>query len=97
MDVTFLTPVVWCILITETVERFAYFGFRAVLVLYFIHALDYSEETAIAFYAYVICVAYASPMLGAFLADACLGAQDYTLFWLDICHRFVYFDTGGVL
>lgn len=73
MDVTFLTPVVWCILITETVERFAYFGFRAVLVLYFIHALDYSEETAIAFYAYVICVAYASPMLGAFLADAYLG------------------------
>ena len=73
MDATFLTPVVWCILITETVERFAYFGFRAVLVLYFIHSLNFSEETAIALYAYVTCLAYASPMLGAFLADAYLG------------------------
>jgi POT family proton-dependent oligopeptide transporter len=73
MDVAFLTPVVWCILITETVERFAYFGFRACLVLYFINSLKYSEETSIALYAYVTCLAYASPMLGAFLADAYLG------------------------
>lgn len=73
MDATFLTPVVWCILITETVERFAYFGFRAVLVLYFIHSLNFSEETAIALYAYVTSLAYASPMLGALLADAYLG------------------------
>lgn len=73
MDATFLTPVVWCILITETVERFAYFGFRAVLVLYFVHSLNFTEETAIALYAYVTSLAYASPMLGAFLADAYLG------------------------
>jgi POT family proton-dependent oligopeptide transporter len=80
MELSFLTPVVWCVLITETVERFAYFGFRAVLVLYFINSLEYGEETAIALYAYVTCLAYASPMLGAILADAHLGRYK-TILW----------------
>lgn len=80
MELSFLTPVVWCILITETVERFAYFGFRAVLVLYFTNSLEYGEETAIALFAYVTCLAYASPILGAFLADAHLGRYK-TILW----------------
>jgi proton-dependent oligopeptide transporter, POT family len=73
MNLTFLTPVVCCILITETVERFAYFGFRAILVLYFIHALKVNEDNAIALYAYVTCLAYASPILGSLMADAYWG------------------------
>jgi hypothetical protein len=45
---SFLTPLVWCILVCVAAERFAYFGFRAVLVLYFTNALHFSEPTAIA-------------------------------------------------
>jgi dipeptide/tripeptide permease len=72
-DESFLTPVIWCILITETAERFAYFGFRAILVLYFTMELKYSENQAIAVYAYNSSFAYFTPLLGAFLADGYLG------------------------
>lgn len=70
---SFLTPVVLSILITETAERFSYFGFRAILVLYFTRSLNYEEATAIALFAYMTCLAYLSPILGALLADGHLG------------------------
>jgi dipeptide/tripeptide permease len=70
---SFLTPVVWCILVCEAAERFAYFGFRAVLVLYFTNALHFSESTAIALFAYVASLAYFSPLIGALLADGSWG------------------------
>jgi len=70
---SFLTPVVLCILITETAERFSYFGFRAILVLFFTLQLHYEEATAIALFAYMTCLAYLSPILGALLADGHLG------------------------
>ena len=85
MDLSFLTPVIFCILITETVERFAFFGSRAVLVLYFVNSLHFSEETAIAVYAYVISLAYASPLLGSFLADGYLGRYSTIL-----CFGWIY-------
>lgn len=70
---SFVTPVVLCILITETAERFSYFGFRAILVLYLTRALEYDEATAIALFAYMTCLAYLSPILGALLADGHFG------------------------
>jgi len=73
-----LTPVIWCILVTETGERFAYYGFRAILVLYFTHELHYSESQAIALFAYTTALAYFSPLLGALLADARWGRY-YTI------------------
>ncbi|CAB9515609.1 Peptide transporter family 1 [Seminavis robusta] len=63
------TPVVSCILLMETAERFAYFGFRAVLVLYFTECLYLDESTAISYFSYTACVAYFSPLLGALLAE----------------------------
>ena len=77
---SFLTPVVLCILITETAERFSYFGFRAILVLYFTRALDYDEATAIALFAYMTCLAYLAPIVGALLADGHLGRYT-TILW----------------
>ena len=68
-----LTPVINCILLTETGERFAYFGFRAVLVLYFTLELQFDEPKAIAFFAYTTCLAYLSPIVGALLADGAWG------------------------
>mmetsp|Transcript_34953 Transcript_34953/g.84569 ORF Transcript_34953/g.84569 Transcript_34953/m.84569 type:complete len:595 (+) Transcript_34953:151-1935(+) len=69
----FLTPVVWSILACEAAERFAYFGFRAILVLYFKNALQLPETTAIALFAYVASLAYFSPIIGALLADGSWG------------------------
>lgn len=65
--------------ITEAGERFAYFGFRAILVLYFKWELAYSEEQSIALFAYVTCLAYLSPILGALLADGHWGRYNTIL------------------
>lgn len=67
------TPVVLSILVTETAERFAYFGFRAVLVLYFTTNLFLDDNTAISMFAYTTCLANFSPIFGAALADGKLG------------------------
>ena len=64
---------------TEAAERFAYFGFRAILVLYFTWELHYTEDRAIALFAYVTCGAYLSPLLGAWLADGPWGR--FTTIW----------------
>jgi dipeptide/tripeptide permease len=65
--------VVIAILITETAERVAYFGFRAILVLYFHHGLGLSESVSVSLYAAVACGAYFSPLVGALLADSSWG------------------------
>jgi dipeptide/tripeptide permease len=65
--------VVGNILAVETAERFSYFGFRAVLVLYFTRSLRFTETQAIAYYAYTTCWAYLSPLAGALLADGPWG------------------------
>jgi dipeptide/tripeptide permease len=65
--------VVLSILITETAERVAYFGFRAVLVLYFHNGLQLDEPTSISLFASVAGLAYFSPLIGAVLADSSWG------------------------
>lgn len=66
-------PLVLSILITETAERIAYFGFRAVLVLYFTQGLQFSESTAVALCSGTAGLAYFSPLIGAVLADSSWG------------------------
>lgn len=61
------------ILLTETAERFAYYGFRAILILYFTEQLNLDETTSIAFFAYTTSLAYVMPLFGALLADAYFG------------------------
>jgi proton-dependent oligopeptide transporter, POT family len=85
VESSFMTPVVWCILITETAERFAYFGFRAILVLYFTNVLQYSDETAIALFAYMTSLAYLAPLPGAMLADGPLGRYT-TILWFGVIY-----------
>jgi len=65
--------VILSILITETAERVAYFGFRAILVLYFHNSLQLSESTSIAMFSAVSGLAYFSPLLGALIADSAWG------------------------
>eukprot|EP00934_Nitzschia_sp_Nitz4_P000545 Nitzschia sp. Nitz4//scaffold75_size92586//58790//60604//NITZ4_004861-RA/size92586-processed-gene-0.24-mRNA-1//1//CDS//3329557723//545//frame0 len=66
-------PVVLSILITETAERVAYFGFRAVLVLYFTQSLQLEDSTAVSLFAGTSGLSYFSPLLGAILADSQWG------------------------
>ena len=76
-----LTPVICSILVTETGERFAYFGFRAVLVLYFTQALQFDDNRAIAYFAYTTCLAYLSPLAGSLIADGGLGRYKTILYF----------------
>jgi dipeptide/tripeptide permease len=72
-SLSWLSPVVLNILAVETAERFSYFGFRAILVLYFTKSLKYGETKAVAYFAYTTCWAYLSPLAGALLADGPWG------------------------
>ena len=80
-NTSILTPVTLCILGTETAERFAYFGFRAVLVLYFTVSLQYTETQAIALFSFNSSLAYLSPLLGAILADGWWGRYRVILYF----------------
>ena len=71
-DDSIWTPVVISILITEMAERFTYFGFRAILVLYFA-SLGFDEDTSVALYCYNVSLAYTTPLVGAILADSVWG------------------------
>ena len=60
---------VWKIIAMEGMERFAYYGFRAILTLFFVRRLGMAESTAVSCFAFTSALAYASPLLGAWLAD----------------------------
>lgn len=45
----------------------------AVLTLYLVRFLSYEEDTATALYHTFIVLCYLSPILGAIIADSCLG------------------------
>ena len=81
----FLTPPVCSILITEVAERFSYFGFRAILVLYFHQALGYDESQAVAYFAFVFCTAYFTPVFGAIVADSYIGRYR-TILWFGLAY-----------
>jgi dipeptide/tripeptide permease len=70
---SWFSPVTATILAVEAAERFAFFGFRAILVLYFTSALHYGNNQAIALFAYTTCLAYMSPVAGAMVADGKIG------------------------
>lgn len=63
---------VWRILATEFGERFSYYGLRAVLTLYFL-SIGYTEAESVSLFAYTSALAYFTPLLGGFVADAFWG------------------------
>ncbi|KAH8050245.1 hypothetical protein JL720_15437 [Aureococcus anophagefferens] len=52
---------VWKIIAMEGMERFAYYGFRAILTLFFVRRLGMAESTAVSYFAFTSALAYASP------------------------------------
>ena len=59
---------VWRIILMEGMERFSYYGFRAILTLYFV-SLDMRESSAAAGFMFTSALAYAAPLVGAWLSD----------------------------
>lgn len=70
---------VFFILGNELCERFSFYGLRAVLVVYLMSVLQYTEdESATIFHGFVV-AAYLSPILGGVVADSWWGR--YTTIW----------------
>jgi proton-dependent oligopeptide transporter, POT family len=63
------------IFFTEMWERFSYYGMRALLVLYLVHALGYQRSDALELYAVYTALVYISPLIGGYLADRYLGTR----------------------
>ncbi|HEX4511834.1 MAG TPA: peptide MFS transporter [Burkholderiaceae bacterium] len=61
------------IFLTEMWERFSYYGMRALLVLYLVHALHYDSLDAQAMYGVYTGLVYLTPMVGGWIADRWLG------------------------
>ena len=60
---------------TEAWERFAFYGMRALLVLYLTSKLDYERADALEIYGAYLGLVYLTPVLGGYLADKYLGAR----------------------
>ena len=60
---------------TEMWERFSYYGMRALLVLYLVHALGYRREDALELYATYTALVYITPIAGGYVADRYLGPR----------------------
>ena len=63
----------YTLFLTEMWERFSYYGMRALLVLYLVHALDMPREHALEVYATYTALVYMTPVFGGYLADRWLG------------------------
>ena len=60
---------------TEMWERFSYYGMRALLVLYLVNSLGFSDADALHIYAIYTGLVYLTPIIGGYLADKYLGTQ----------------------
>lgn len=68
-----IPPSVYFIVGNEFCERFAYYGMRAVLVLYLTFQLDVSEDNATAVFHLYTFLAYFMPVFGSMIADSYIG------------------------
>lgn len=59
--------------ITEMWERFSFYGMRALLILYMVNVLKYSDDKGNLVYGSYQALVYTLPLLGGFLADRIFG------------------------
>jgi POT family proton-dependent oligopeptide transporter len=60
---------------TEAMERFGYYGMRAILVLYLTHHFVFSQGTANGLYGAFTSLTYLTPLIGGYIADRYLGSK----------------------
>ena len=58
---------------TEMWERFNFYGMRAILALFLVNALKYSDADSAIIYGGFLALCYLTPMLGGYVADRFLG------------------------
>lgn len=58
---------------TEMWERFSYYGMRALLVLFMVKELTWSQEESSMVYKWYTSLVYLTPLIGGYLADRFLG------------------------
>ncbi len=103
MRTTFLGHPVGLIVlfITESCERFSYYGMRAILVLYLIDHFLFKESTAFEIVASYGAMVYFMPVIGGFIADRWLGFRKAVIFGavlLCVGHILMAFEgTGGTV
>ncbi|CAL1279374.1 unnamed protein product [Larinioides sclopetarius] len=69
----------------EFCERFSFYGMRAVLTLFLVRQLDYSEDVASQIYHSFQVLCYFMPLFGAILSDLWLG-KFWTIFYVSILY-----------
>jgi POT family proton-dependent oligopeptide transporter len=61
--------------LTEMWERFSYYGMRAMLVLYLVQGLSWTQSRASVLYGFYTGLVWLTPILGGYIADRYWGAQ----------------------
>jgi len=61
---------------TEMWERFNFYGMRAILTLFLVNALAFSDKDAAIIYGGYLGLGYLTPMIGGFIADRYLGSRN---------------------
>jgi POT family proton-dependent oligopeptide transporter len=62
--------------LSETWERFSFYGMRALLILYMVQHLKFADEAAFDVLGNYLALVYALPMLGGLMADRVLGHRN---------------------
>ncbi|KAF8787159.1 Solute carrier family 15 member 2 like protein [Argiope bruennichi] len=79
------------LLIQEFCERFSYYGFHAILILYLTVELDFNEYAAFLIFHAFMMLQHFSPFIAALIADSYLGR-----FWT-IVHVSVWYAVGKII
>src|ERR1700730_7315130 len=64
---------------TEMWERFNFYGMRALLTLFLVHALSFKESESSIIYGGFLGLCYLTPMLGGYISDRYLGNRNCIL------------------
>lgn len=75
------------IVANEFCERFSFYGFRTILVLYFRTVLNFSDSNSTVFFHLFVSLCYLTPIFGAILADSIWG-KFKTILYLSILYFF---------
>jgi POT family proton-dependent oligopeptide transporter len=65
---------------TEAMERFGYYGMRALLVLYLVQHFSFSDNVANGLYGAFTSLVYLTPLIGGFIADHYFGSKNSVKF-----------------
>jgi proton-dependent oligopeptide transporter, POT family len=84
--------------LSETWERFSFYGMRALLILYMVKHLSFADQDAFDVLGNYLALVYAVPMLGGLMADRLLGHRNAVMvgqILMVLGHLTLTFDGGS--